>query len=152
MPLCQVLCGVNFLEISNGRAGSEYVSLSWSWASISWTEAKNKVPKPQFKGNYDQARQHLLQRINQGSFSAKVEVSGKNPYGRIRSGVLVVSGFFEAGTTSMVSTQTGRDFEGLSAKVLPVPLKYNLEINGKDPLPAEAPDPVIERPNAHGSP
>ncbi|RYP72611.1 hypothetical protein DL771_004106 [Monosporascus sp. 5C6A] len=133
---------VNLLEVGIGRA-SEYISPSWSWASISgpvtyWTEAENQVPKPLFNRYKAHVRENLLERVKQSSFSGKVEVSGTNPYGRIRSGTLIVDGFLKPARLLWVSTRTGGIIGVSAAKVEPVPLKYDLAINWLDPAPDDA--------------
>jgi hypothetical protein len=124
---------VNLLEVGTGR-GDEYISPTWSWASITgpvtyWTKAKNGVPTFPREQVPPLAVSELQNRVRRSSFAGKVEIIGTNPYGIISSGTLIVDGYLKPARLLWVSTRTGGSRGKFDAKVEPVPLKYDLEIN-----------------------
>jgi hypothetical protein len=124
---------VNLLEVGIGRGG-DYISPSWSWASITgpvtyWTEAENEIPKFPEHQLPPVAVGELEDRVRLISVSGKVEIIGTNPYGRIGSGTLIVDGYLKPAQLRWVSTRTGGSGGNSEVKVEPVPLKYDLEIN-----------------------
>ncbi|KAH8782076.1 heterokaryon incompatibility protein-domain-containing protein [Hyaloscypha finlandica] len=128
-----LLWRINELEHDIVRP-TEYIAPSWSWASVTgpasfWPEPDTRLIRgTSAESLWYRARSELIKRANNSRFTATVEASRLNPYGKVSSGILFVHGYIQPARLQYVSTRVGGAWGYTTSLIEPVPLKYKLEI------------------------
>lgn len=135
---------INKLEHNIVRP-TDYIAPSWSWASVTgpvsfWPEPDTRI----IEGTSGErfwylARSELIRRANDSRFTAGVEASRLNPYGKVSSGTLYVHGYIQPARLQYVSTRTRGAWGYTTSLIESVPLKYELEIIFSDETHARIP-------------
>ena len=159
-----LLWRINKLEHDIVRP-TEYIAPSWSWASVNgpvsfWPEPDTRLiegtsgeslwylPRSELRRRENERSDlirraaegsDLIRRANDSRFTATVEASRLNPYGKVSSGTLYVVGYIQPARLQYVSTRVGGAWGYTNSLAEPVPLKYELEIIFSDVAHARIP-------------